>query len=288
MNGGIGPIAVGGVGGSGTRVVARVLRELGFYLGGSLNEALDNLWFTLLFKRPGWFTRFPSEEDVSRALNLFRRAMTEGLATRISRDERAYIRDILADAEHSPAPLGVTIQHAQQLIESVGPNPENYIGWAWKEPNTHVFLAQLCREMDGLRYIHVIRHGLDMAFSANQQQALNWGPHFGIEPERLAALSPSTMLDYWAVANESVMRIGPALLKDRFLLLDFDLLCAEPVETLRRLCDLVSLEASEEDVARLALLPRTPQSTGRFREWGTAQFSEEQLGAVRRLGFSTP
>ena len=45
------PVAVGGVGGSGTRLIAQVLLELGYYLGGDLNESLDNLWFTLLFKR---------------------------------------------------------------------------------------------------------------------------------------------------------------------------------------------------------------------------------------------
>ena len=50
-----GPVAIGGVGGSGTRVVAEVLKCLGFYLGSLLNSSLDNLWFTLLFKRPDWF-----------------------------------------------------------------------------------------------------------------------------------------------------------------------------------------------------------------------------------------
>jgi hypothetical protein len=45
-------VAVGGVGGSGTRLVAHVMLELGYYLGPDLNESLDTLWFTLLFKRP--------------------------------------------------------------------------------------------------------------------------------------------------------------------------------------------------------------------------------------------
>ena len=46
------PIAVGGVGGSGTRVVANFLEMLGFDMGSDINESLDNLTFTLLFKRP--------------------------------------------------------------------------------------------------------------------------------------------------------------------------------------------------------------------------------------------
>ncbi len=47
-----GPVVIGGVGGSGTRVVAAILSTLGFHLGNDLNESMDNLWTTLLFKRP--------------------------------------------------------------------------------------------------------------------------------------------------------------------------------------------------------------------------------------------
>ncbi len=45
------PVAIGGVGGSGTRVVAQLLMKLGFYIGSDLNKANDNLWFVLLFNR---------------------------------------------------------------------------------------------------------------------------------------------------------------------------------------------------------------------------------------------
>jgi hypothetical protein len=48
---GASPVIIGGVGGSGTRLIAQMLKELGFYLGSDLNSANDNLWFTLLFKR---------------------------------------------------------------------------------------------------------------------------------------------------------------------------------------------------------------------------------------------
>jgi len=46
---GVQPVVVGGVGGSGTRVIARMLVNLGYYIGDDLNDALDNLWFVLLF-----------------------------------------------------------------------------------------------------------------------------------------------------------------------------------------------------------------------------------------------
>ena len=50
LKGHIPPVAIGGVGGSGTRLIANCLEELNYYIGSDLNKAKDNLWFTLLFK----------------------------------------------------------------------------------------------------------------------------------------------------------------------------------------------------------------------------------------------
>ena len=49
-----GPVVIGGVGGSGTRVVVEIMRRLGVYTGSDLNKAGDNKWFTLLCKLPRW------------------------------------------------------------------------------------------------------------------------------------------------------------------------------------------------------------------------------------------
>jgi len=72
----MGPIVVGGVGGSGTRVVAEILSKFGFYLGNDLNGASDNLLYTLLFKRPRWFYRnFNNSHEISKGINLFYKLM---------------------------------------------------------------------------------------------------------------------------------------------------------------------------------------------------------------------
>ena len=75
------PIAVGGVGGSGTRVIAEILIQLGFYLGKDLNASRDNLWFTLLFKRPHWFFKNVTrkESQISNGLSIFEKVMTANL-----------------------------------------------------------------------------------------------------------------------------------------------------------------------------------------------------------------
>ena len=72
--------AIGGLGGSGTRVFAAMLRHAGVYIGDDLNGPLDNLWFTVLFKRRDWTRKTPQPEQVVAAIRLFRQAMTLGLS----------------------------------------------------------------------------------------------------------------------------------------------------------------------------------------------------------------
>jgi len=280
-----GPIAIGGVGGSGTRIIAQILSNLGYYIGDTLNEALDNLWFTILFKRPRWFHAFPTDADIFRALALFERAMLHGLASDISAADSSYIVDLVEQIERSGKSTGASREHADRLIRSEKPDFERYLGWGWKEPNSHLFLRQLCQKLDELRYIHVIRHGLDMAFSTNQQQAMNWGRLYGIESPQGCPMHPTAMLDYWIAANTVAIRTGEELLNERFLLINYDSMCTNPHNTLSSLIKLLAIDIPSEQISNLANLPRKPSSAGRFRLHGTRLFSDSQLADVRRLGF---
>jgi hypothetical protein len=49
--------------------------DLGFYRGTDLNRAHDNLWFTLLFKRPEWYAK---ERGVTRAGYTWRSGCSRG------------------------------------------------------------------------------------------------------------------------------------------------------------------------------------------------------------------
>lgn len=72
------PIVVGGVGGSGTRVIAKLLTQLGYFIGSDLNEADDNLWFTLLFKSPE--TLAVSDDEFSRRVDILTKGLVGGSA----------------------------------------------------------------------------------------------------------------------------------------------------------------------------------------------------------------
>lgn len=92
------------------------------------------------------------------------------------------------------------------------------------------------------RYIHVVRSGLDMAHSENQNQLALWGQHFlgsaraGGSSDNLGAwggmAGPGASLRYWCAVHKRVARLGAVLGPQRFCLLNFDALCDRPREVL--------------------------------------------------------
>lgn len=270
------PVAVGGVGGSGTRLIAQVLLDLGFYLGGDLNPALDNLWFTLLFKRLEVLNLAEGEFD--EALHIFISRMTGG--SPLSPLQVALVRR-LSEADrglHSQAWLR---ERADTLL--TGPAAPNPGPWGWKEPNTHLVIDRLAKRLPGLRYIHVVRNGLDMAHSANQNQLRFWGEVFlgpGME------VSPRASLKYWHRVHRRVLDLC-APLGDRFLLLNYDQLCMDPGAGLRKLGEFLRLPLAPERLAGLVPLAQAPASRGRFKRHGLDCFDPDDVAFVAQLGFDT-
>jgi hypothetical protein len=278
------PVAIGGVGGSGTRVAASLVRMLGIYLGSDLNPALDNLWFTLLFKRPRWYERGRvAGESVASLLAVFERAMTTGLADVADEADRTLIASAADDIESYPRPMGAGRAQAASLLASRALIPAG-AAWGWKEPNTHIFLSDLADFFPRLKYLHVIRHGLDMAFSTNQAQVLNWG-HLLLPSGPSSDASPSRALKYWLAANERACALGDRLGADRFLLLRFESLCADPKQEIRRVAEFLGMDVSPARLERLAALPLAPVTSGRYRDQRLDVFDPQDVERVRRFGY---
>ena len=72
-----GPLVIGGVGGSGTRVVVEIAARLGVYTGADLNASGDNLWATLLLRRPAWYLEHlhDGDDEIDVALTILDEAM---------------------------------------------------------------------------------------------------------------------------------------------------------------------------------------------------------------------
>lgn len=276
------PLVIGGLGGSGTRVLADALIDAGVDMGRHFNAAYDNLVFTLLFKRPRWLAT-TDDGDIGRHLDTF---------TRYSRDRAFgpadYLRLGRAIVDHDPT-VGrrESAERAREALRRRSRDERRTApAWGWKEPNSHLFLPQLIDHFADVRFVYVARHGLDMAYSENKNQLRNFGDQFGFPFPADGGTDAAAVaqLAYWIHMTDRALELGERL-DDRFLYLRFDDVCADPPGELRRLLDFAGVPPGD-DLATIASKVQTPSSTGRWRTHDDRPFTEEQVDAVRRLGFA--
>lgn len=251
-----GPVAIGGTGGSGTRIVAHVLRELGFHIGEDLNYALDNLWFTLLFRRPRLWG-LPVEE-LEPGIRLFERAMRgEGgphgageeafLAAAVEDVERQFERQLGKDGAAWAA------ARVASLRAAAGPAPA-HAGWGWKQPCTHFFIDQLAAALPGLRYVHLLRDGDEIARRPLTRFQLElWGRHYGVDP----AGQPPEMIEglclrFWERSNTLALAQGQELLGERLLVLRYEAICADPRRAVEQIAAFAGVPVEPARVTELA------------------------------------
>jgi hypothetical protein len=216
------PVAVGGVGGSGTRIVANLLRAAGVHLGDDLNGSSDTLWFSLLFKRAEILRCDEAELDALADI-------LAGALAGTARFDEATVQRILRLAHGGRAPLHDEPwleERARSLIAAgSSPGERPVRRWGWKEPNTHVVIERLWHRLPTLRYVHVVRHGLEMAYSANQNQLRLWGEQVLGSP---GPVTPERSLAYWCRVHARMQDLLAAN-PQRMYWLDYDALCREPV-----------------------------------------------------------
>ena len=286
------PVIIGGVGGSGTRVVAEIISHLGFYIGDDLNPAKDNLWFLLLFKRPRWFRRARHDKNkIFTGLSLLSKAMLHQAGPEWA-ELRFLIRAVLEIAIFGHNYKGDgrgfwPFVRAWNMVARQPKMPMNQSRWGWKEPNSHIYLEYLAAYFSNIKYIHTIRHGLDMAFSKNQQQLYNWGTIIGLELPKSRSDVPSASLKYWIRSNRRVMEIGQKLGDQKFLVVNFDRLCLTPKSEIQKIVSFLNIEPDAEELEALKRIPQKPKSLGRYRTHNISQFDPADLSALENLGFST-
>ena len=269
------PIAIGGVGGSGTRLIAELISRFGYYIGSDLNEASDNLWFTLLFKHLDILSY--SDEKFSGLYSLFARKMAgKHDITESELSELTKLASLNRSLHSSTwlnervASLASDEQHGTQIKQ-----------WSWKEPNTHVLLDRLNQCSDHLKYIHVMRNGLEMAHSTNQNQLRLWGPHFLGTQQGLTTFHA---LKFWCVVHRRISLIGNSM-GDRFLMVNYNSLCDNPSEELQRITRFVNSDSSAETISALAELVKPSPRTKLHTDYNLDSFDPEDLNYVRSMGF---
>jgi hypothetical protein len=221
-----GPRVIGATGGSGTRVLARIVRAGGMFIGTHLNDYEDAVDFGAYSDR--WINPWLSANGSLPEPELA--AMTSELGDIVTR----HCADLPAEARC----------------------------WGWKEPRSIYLLAYLAAVMPTLRYVHFVRDGRDMAFSENQNQLRKHGSAV-LDAGEQRLEKPLQSISVWTRVNLGAADFGEQVLGDRYLRIRFEDLCAEPGKTARRVFEFFDLEGDAEGVASETVRP--PSTLGRWR-----------------------
>jgi hypothetical protein len=243
-----GPNVIGATGGSGTRVVARMVRTAGLYTGEKLNPYEDAV--ELGFYSDRWIDGYVTAGS---EITAERRAEME-----------ADLRSTLAD-------------HLSTV--SAGAS-----AWGWKEPRSIYLLRFWNETMPGLRFVHFLRDGRDMAFSDNQQQLKKHGGVV-LGDDLRKAKTPTRSIALWNRVNLAAADYGERELGPRYLRVRFEDLCADPRATVSGIFDFFGLEADAEAAAAEV---RPPETLGRWqkrREKVIAELTETARPALERFGY---
>ncbi len=264
------PIGVGGIGGSGTRVVAQILSGAGVHIGFDLNPSLDNLSFGLLFANPN--VRWISESEFQTRVGIFCTAMSGSRC--LDNRQKALIRALATD-DWQMFETAWYIERAERLIAAANSETSHPI-WGWKAPHTHIVLDRIYDTMPGVKYVHIMRNGFDMAFSQNQNQLKRFGHWILGEPFEI---SPRFSLKFWRKCHERVFRAAKKM-ASRFLLIRFEDLCSNPELEVRKIVEFCELSVDEDILFELAKSVIPPSSIGRHKENAYNDFAAEDVDFV--------
>lgn len=277
------PIAIGGLGGSGTRVFSALLQAAGFYMGSCQNEPLDNLWFTVLFKRAAWgrppAPSIPEPDEVATSIRLFTLAMTAGLGKGMTDSDRALLDHLRSDLPPVGTwRCGAKPEYIDSLVASAPNTAQPSQPWGWKEPNTHIFLPHLDRGIADLKYIHIVRNGFDMAYSKNLWQMTHWSHLYGLSHAPDTSL-PLRQLRFWTAANRATVDYGLTHMRNRFLVIQYEDFCAQPALHWERIQHFIGREGQSDLTQGLV----QPTSIGRSEERDLSVFPPHDLDQAADL-----
>ena len=288
------PIIVGGVGGSGTRAIAALLQFCQVDMGSDLNDSLDEMVFNVLFKRTellchgntsrkAAFRSYPSTRD-----NIF--LDTNALTSHLQLYQE--YRGVLSLGPDYPERVkrffrGLNPTHKWQTHNWLAAREmamlrplTKHKSWGLKEPNSHWVLPFLLEALPKLKYVHVTRHGLDMAFSRNQNQLQTWGT-IALSRE-ISSTSPQDSFDYWCFVHQRILTLQSNYPKQIYVL-NFDALCESPEKETASL--LAYLDLHHPDTRSASALFSIPASRNRYLKEKQLNVSALQYQLLSRLGF---
>ena len=245
--------------------MAGIAAQAGYFLGRRLNDSADSLDLAeFLERRINWFlARVPWIAEMLRGGDIARRLGDEPDAGEVVEEFRAAVarhRTGISDQEHR---------------------------WGWKNPRTIFVLPFVHGQYPGMRAIHVVRDGRDMAYSANQNQLTKHGPWVLEEPAARGS-QPVRAMMLWSRVNLAAARYGERHLAGRYCRVRFEEVCADPSGAVGRLVEFLGCRLTLERHRAAVAEVKSPPSIGRWRTGNATEvrhLMEVGEAALREFGY---
>ena len=273
-------IAIGALGGSGTRVIAKLFQELGYFIGDELNQALDNLTYTVLFKDKDLFS---NKKLLKKRMIVFDKYMS---------NEKLFGDDIcIYNKSKGNRFLSLNRRNLMKFkfrFRNLAKRELKH-EYAFKEPNSIHFLEEYLNAFPNSKYVYVMRHGLDMAFSSNKEQLANFGNLYGLEnnvgkSNDNSEIANKLQLNYWILITKKVHQLKEKY-KGRIHIINHSSLCENQFLEINKLINFLNLNVSESEINRLSTIPNMPSSSGRYLREDLGKFDKDQILYVKSQGF---
>jgi hypothetical protein len=244
------PLVIGGLGGSGTRVFTKIARHAGLFMGSHQD----------------------GQEDSQSMSPLYNEFATVYLTANGHLDTE--LRDDLG---------GRFTECLSEHLEGL-PAPDH--PWGIKNPRSILMLRFWHEQFPSLRFLHVIRSGLDMAYSGAYNQVRRHGK--ALLGPQVDLPRPEHMLLWWERVNGMAADYGEAELGARYLRVRLEDLCSSPKRTTRKLFDFVG---GEGRVRRAVAEVERTESLDRWRdqpEDEVARLVAMGRDSLERFGYVPP
>ncbi len=283
------PVVVFGTGGSGTRLVSHILDEAGCWMGDNLNHAYDNQDFGfLLAGRIEWMERhFPFDDGSARPyLELFKKLYFNEPLTLA---ERINIARVGLEYLHGSGlkllrtrPLAERLKRAAVLASGMVSKRKGverrYHRWGFKVPEAIYFLHPLVEFFPGIRLIHLVRDGRDVALSSNRKPLL-YSRLFNIK----VGDDTASAFENWCAVNRWASEFcRNALPRTQYLLLRYEDICKTPLESVNKILEFLNIKPL--DMEKIISIPSRGATIGRWQRF-SHMFKECDTSVLSYFGY---
>ena len=234
------PVIIGAVGGSGTRVFKMAVELAGYFMGTYVNTNKDAVPLRMFFR--SWSHQW---------LKLYEQSIA-GLSSSVAIQK---MREEFYRAVDS---------HLNSLPKLSSP-------WGFKVPKSLLFLQFLQWIYPKMKFIHVIRNGLDMVYSRNWRVRFNSEGVLEKEEQKLPEYLQRIL--YWSRVNDIASKYAKKHLGENYIRIRFEDMCATPENVIQRLLDFLNISNKynlDAAVSEIGL----PNSVGRWRNHPTEEIFE--------------